>query len=237
MLFCVENKIKAKISSDGILENTNEAIIQIFNNTFENSQIKYIEINKINLNNLFSSEEQSILEKQNNAKQQINLVKQVNLENQINLRNQIYPKQQVNLICIDNILFYKNALKKQFQNQSKEQLKNQSKNKLKNELKSDLKLKDQLKTQLGMQIIAISLNAIDIFYDSDDFEDIVNTMELYCDSMYIDYHTYKIKNQYEIKIISNKETRPDKAVILTKNAEKYSNITYYKKIYINQKPF
>lgn len=199
-LFCIENGIKAEISSSGILENTTKAIIQIINNTFENSLINYTNIRNI--------EDGRVINVTGNK---INTENVRNIKEIKDTRKTEEFKEKDLIVCVDNLLFYKDYLKKEYSKTNYLEAKN--------------------------NIIAISLNAIDIFYDSEDFEDIVNTLELYCDSKYIDYHTYKIKNQYSIKLVSNKEVKPNKAVILTKNNEKYTNTTYYKEIYINQNPF
>lgn len=199
-LFCIENEIKAKISSFGILENTTKAIIQIINNTFENSLINYA-----NIRNIKDVRVIDVIENERNTENTRN-IKEIK-----DTRKAEESKEKDIIVCVDNLLFYKDYLKKEY-------------------LKTDY-------LEAKNNIIAISLNAIDIFYDSEDFEDIVNALELYCDSKYIDYHTYKIKNKYSIKLVSDKEAKPNKAIILTKNNEKYANTTYYKEIYINQNPF
>ena len=87
------------------------------------------------------------------------------------------------------------------------------------------------------EINLLNIKSIDIFFDDDKFENVVETLEFYADERNIKNHTYKINRDYQMKIILNRKSKSDIAVILTVNPEKYKNITGYKRIYINQNLF
>lgn len=163
-LLCIEYSIKAKISTNLNLVNTSKTIIQIFNNTYFSSNLKYNEKSAI-------------------------------------ISNVSKMSNSIPVIIIDDSSMYKKCIIN------------------------------------GINAHYISFNSIDILYDDSDFEETIEVLETYAEANYIEYHTYKIKKIYDIKLISAKETKPDTVVILTKDADKYKNLTSYSNKYINQNPF
>lgn len=82
-----------------------------------------------------------------------------------------------------------------------------------------------------------NFNSIDIFYDDEKFEEVLNALELFADINYINHHIYKIKSAYDIKIISNSQEKANRALIMTNAPHKYNESAQYSKIYFNQNPF
>ncbi len=95
---------------------------------------------------------------------------------------------------------------------------------------------------LGLRKIKyLAIMSIDLYYDSDDFQEMIETIDEYCGLNYINLNIYENDDINKILINEHKIASSKAILILTKNEKSYNdkiNILETKKqIYINYNPF
>lgn len=94
--------------------------------------------------------------------------------------------------------------------------------------------------EFGFNAKYISLYTIDIYYDSDEYDDMVEVVEDYANSKYMELNVYKNKNYVETLLRTGSDLSGLSLLILTKNPNKYEVLKEKfpnKNIYINYNPF
>ena len=92
----------------------------------------------------------------------------------------------------------------------------------------------------GFNVDYKSMFTIDIYYDSEDYEDMVGIVEEYAISKYMDLNVFYDKSYEEMVIRSGSELSSLSLLILTKDPEKFDSLKdkfKEKNVYINYNPF
>lgn len=94
--------------------------------------------------------------------------------------------------------------------------------------------------ELKYNVKYITAFSIDLYYSSDDFEDMIELAQDYCDSSIISLNIYKNAQPLEIKMRSYKDTSSKIIMILTRKEEEFIGLKKEldkKLIFINSNPF
>lgn len=85
----------------------------------------------------------------------------------------------------------------------------------------------------------VSLLSVDLYYDSDDFESMIDTISYYCEVNFINVLIFKNISNEKMIMQLNKKEAANAVLILTKNEIEYRELQdkYLKKFYINYNPF
>lgn len=85
----------------------------------------------------------------------------------------------------------------------------------------------------------LPIMSVEIYYDSEEFENMIDTIEYYCEVNYIKTKTLKNISIEKMQMQLSKKEAANAILILTKDENKYKDLKerYYKNFYINYNPF